>query len=1037
MATYIQGLYDSPLSVTPFTPDYNFLQTVLKTKESEYEQGFAQVKNLYNSLLTSKASNAENVEMQKAYLADAENKLKSLASVDLSVPQNVDMARSVFKTYLNDSELMHDINVTKISDSQLAVGQSFLQSDDPKKRAMHSSLADEYVSTVPVNELKWAKRGDGSITKVRPRYYVPAVNLSEKFKDFLDASKYTGFTETANGNGYIFRTAGGKTVEKGLYNLMNGLLTGDDRKYFDMWGEVLYNRGLNEYVSNRGLSVDQARRELATDFYEQDLDFYKTEMGASQEDLKRIEAKIKIFENRGDVATEAEAAEYESLLQTAFEYKQSIDYANEKVKELQSPDKKEAIFQRYYDGRWGVLSDMLLKRDLASISKGMGILTTKNEIKANDPYFKNLEHTEKMLRLEIDRMKAENGATSEDGASTGGGGGKKGGKPTEAEYKRSVANQILPSGLQEVPKSEDSKLKTYWAVKNDLFTQRIRQGNIAIEKILGGDFNKQGNVSISTLLNVLSKKKEEGELNTLVSEFPDQYTWGGEKKKGVIPDSPEKRAFDHFLSLYAKNPSGKGDETSEFYKYLTSKQSTDKGATYADVYDFLLKKAEKTYDQTKDAITDKEKLALVGSDGPFGKIKRIDEILEVFNKDQQKIEENILSKIDTFIDPKKYNLDALIITDQNGYRRFATKAEVKKRYDEVNKVIGYKPVSDRFTRAALSGPAAGTGGAPVERVFAVDENTRIRINNLYKDYDKLEKQFNDYVGQSLSANKFTLDEKALKTYGTYRLQSRSDVDGELAEAALPILLSPKNLSVSASVENDLESAIDIKGIFSKAVLGTNPGTETLNKVQGVLNELATAITSRGGSWNTDIEYKQFTGDRGDNRKEYVIRPELEKINSLISFYTTEKTADPVKAATLTWIKENGLQIRTADPVPGGLDEYGVVERYHQANGFYSTSDDVKDLYSYRIDKKADNSGYYISPDSYYYAKDPITGEKKKMSFPSDIEFPANSSFSTNIDIMDQYVRARILQSENTTQANLRNPGSKKYSLSAIKKKYGF
>lgn len=1042
MATYIQGLYDSPLSVTPFTPDYNFLQTVLKTKESEYEQGFAQVKNLYNSLLTSKASNSENVEMQKAYLADAENKLKSLASVDLSVPQNVDMARSVFKTYLNDSELMHDINVTKISDSQLAVGQSFLQSDDPKKRAMHSSLADEYVSTVPVNELKWAKRGDGSITKVRPRYYVPAINLSEKFKDFLDASKYTGFTETANGNGYIFRTAGGKTVEKGLYNLMNGLLTGDDRKYFDMWGEVLYNRGLNEYVSNRGLSVDQARRELATDFYEQDLRFNKDQKGSAQEDYDRLIAKAEMYRKKGDL-TEAEASDLDTTLQSANEYKQSIDYFSKKVAEMEKPDQKEAIFQKYYDGKWGVLSDMLIQRDMKSISSAMGILTTKNEIKANDPYFKNLEHVRGMMQIEINRMKATAGE-SEDGTTGGGGGGgtKKAGKPTEAEYKRAVANEILPSGLQEVPQSQESQLKTFWDNWNTLQTVKLQQGNIAIEKLLGGDFNKQGNVSISTLLNVLSKKKEAGQLNDLVAEFPDQYTWGSDKKKGAMSDSPDKRAFDHFLNLYAKNAGGSGDQTSEFYKYLTSKQSTDKGATYADVYDFLLKKAEKTYDQTKDAMTDKQKLALVGSDGPFGIMKKVGEIEKVFEGDQEKVKANILSKMDTFIDSKKYNTAALVVTDPNGYQRFATKDEVKKRYDDVNRIIGYKIV-DTNTGRTLGGPYTTRPiinpkfeTQTVEPVFTVDENTRMGVNRLYQDYDKIQNQFNSYVGQSLSANKFTLDEKTLKTFGTYMLNSRADVEGEIAERALPILLSAKNLIIS-DPKNDLATGVDIKGMFTSSVLGSSPGAETMEKVQGVLNELGAAITTTGSAWDASIIYKQFTGDRGDNRKEYVIRPNLEKLNSLIGFYTTEKTADPVKAKALTWVKENGLQIRTTDPVPGGLNEYGVVERYHQANGFYVTSDDIKDLYWYRIDKKADNSGYYISSDSHYFVKDPITGQRTQINFPSDVEFPANSSFTSIIDMVNRMVHDRIIKAETTVESNLKNPGTKKITASEIFKKYGY
>jgi len=435
MATYIQGLYDSPLAITPFTPDYSLIQNVLKTKEMEYERGFAQVKNVYNSLLTAKATNAENQEMQKAYIAQAEEQLKNLSTVDLSLDQNVSIANSVFKPFQQDNELIYDISVTKISDQQTAVGQSFLSSNDDKQRKMHSAISDEYVR-IPLDELKRAKRGDGSISAVRPRYYVPAVNLYDKFKDFVNARDYDAVIETSNGSGLILRTKGGKRVEVGLYNLMNGLLTGDERKYFDAWGEVLYNRGVNDYMS-RGFTFDQARKELSTDFYERDLGYFTSQRDNAIKDQKLILAKIEEYKKRNTIQgglSEQEAADAASLAMTAAEYKNSISELNSKIRQLTDPKTMQAEIQKYYDGKSGILSTQLLDNSLRSISSAMGTLTESRELKADEYYWKKMEHAIKIQELEINKMKAQADLLKAQGEVSGVTGvtGTKTGKLTEA-----------------------------------------------------------------------------------------------------------------------------------------------------------------------------------------------------------------------------------------------------------------------------------------------------------------------------------------------------------------------------------------------------------------------------------------------------------------------------------------------------------------------------------------------------------------------------------------------------------------------------
>lgn len=1028
MATYIQGLYDNPLPITPFTPDYTFLQSVLRYKEGEYEQGFAQVKNLYNSLLSSKASNAENTEVQKAYIADAERKLQNLASVDLSVPQNVGLAKSVFKTFLNDDELMHDINVTRISDTQLAKGQSFLQSDDPKQRAMHSALADEYVSTVPINELKWAKRGDGSITRVRPRYYIPAVNLTEKFKDFLDVSKYKSFTETANGAGYIFRTVGGENVEKGIFNLMNGLLTGDERKYFDMWGEVLYNRGIDDYVTNRGLSVDEAKRELANDFYERDLNYKKDFLESNKNDLAIINDKIDIYMKKGNLS-QAEASELLSLGLTRTEYNGAIKKLEGEIDELLNPNKRQEVFDKYYNGKWGILSEQILTTSMKSISQGMGLLTRGNEIKANDAFFKMMEIEINKFNAETARIKALGGGDEDGGGAGGGtgGGGGKGRKLTEAEQKLAVTNTPSSTGYETVPQAKE-KLETWFQNYAKTYDIIFKNGTEVIENILRSKFNESGSqASIGTLLSEMLKKKSDNTLNTPVTELDPN---------AKSTNSVLKVAVDRFLNLYGKGADG-SPASSEWSKYLETRTDKNAPPTWSDMYDFLFQKAKVQYNAEKSAYSPEQRFTL---DAPFERINRANNLLDLFKEDEKEVNSFILDKLPSLVDGKTYNLDILTVTDPNGFKRLATKEEIREKYNEANEVIGYqiwdtnnnRPLTDRvYTTVPYLNPKYDY--LTVMPVFK-NENTaeRKKVSATFNAYDKINGVIEKLVGDTLGANQFTLDDKTLSTFGTYSLGFRNDVTGEIGEQAITRLFSDDLIGSVSKPENDKTQVVDVK-----AIAGDDPSTKEIEKLRELLGELkSNALTPQTG-WNGTITYKQFTGDRGDNRKEYIVRFDGSQLDQMYKKYITSGDGyDADKAKMVAKIRDNGIQLRTDIDIPGGIEKFGIIERYYQSMGYYESDKELDgDMFYYRIDKKADGSGYYLSDDSYYYTLDPITGSKIKNNL-SGIDFPPGSSFTYGRDIINQYIQDRIVRSQRALDQNKNNPGTKKITATDVLRSIG-
>lgn len=1018
MATYIQGLFDNPLPITPFTPDYAFLQNVLKYKEGQYEQGFAQVKNLYNSLLNSKASNAENMEVQKAYIADAERKLQSLASVDLSVPQNIGLAKSVFKTFLNDNELMHDISVTRISESQLAKGQSFLQSDDPKQRAMHSSLSDEYVSTVPINELKWAKRGDGSITNVRPRYYIPAVNLSEKFKDFLDVSKYKSFTETANGAGYIFRTYGGEQVEKGIYNLMNGLLTGEERKFFDMWGEVTYNRGISDYVS-RGMTVDQAKQELAGDFYERDLKFKQNSLQAAENDLGIINAKMDIYSKKTSLSA-AEDQEYTSLKLTKAEYEGTIKILNKDIGDLLNPAKKQEITDKYYNGKWGILSQEILETSMRSVAQGMGLLTRGNEIKANDAYFKTLELDLKRFEAQTARMNAETNRVkalmgdgeSGDGSGTGSGGGR---KLSEAEKKLAITNAPIGTGYETVPQPKE-KLETFYQNFAKTYDIKFKSGTEIIDGVLSKKFNELGSTAnIATIIDELLKKKTENTLSSGVVELDPN----GKSNNAIL-----KGAFDRFIEVYGKDAAGKPG-SSAWSKFLETRADKNAPPTWANVYDFLLQTAQTQYENEKSAYDLAERFKL---DEPFDRMKRADELLELFRIDEKEVNSFILDKLGTIIDANKYDVSFLVKTDPNGFKRLASKDELllqRKEYMDDNTIVAYKA-----SKVPVPGTLAGItvyadGSIPVYKW----NDEIFKLTKIINDYDKIDKTVEKLVGETLGANKFTLDDKTLSTFGTYSLGFRNDVTGEIGEQALARLFADDMILV-AKPEAGKQLTIDVA-----AIVGDDPSTSDIEKLRSLLGEIkSNALTPQTG-WNGTITYKQFTGDRGDNRKEYVIRFDGNQLEQMYKKYITSGDGyDRDIAKMVAKIRDNGIQIRTDVEIPGGIEKYGIIERYYQSKGYYESDPKLNDMFHYRIDMKSDKSGYTLHPDSYYYSLDPISGARIKNNL-FGIDFPAGSSFTYGRNLINEYIQNRIIRSKKALEQNMNNPGTKKITAADIDKQF--
>ncbi len=79
MATYLPNVTDVIPEPALFTPDFSFLDNMLRRRQGLYEQGFAQVNSAYNFVNRS-VTNPYSSKVRDTFLKQAQDNLKNLSS---------------------------------------------------------------------------------------------------------------------------------------------------------------------------------------------------------------------------------------------------------------------------------------------------------------------------------------------------------------------------------------------------------------------------------------------------------------------------------------------------------------------------------------------------------------------------------------------------------------------------------------------------------------------------------------------------------------------------------------------------------------------------------------------------------------------------------------------------------------------------------------------------------------------------------------------------------------------------------------------
>jgi hypothetical protein len=296
MANFVQGDASPIANIQAWTPDWSFLENVYGVTQQRYDRGFNMVKSLYNSVLNSNVTNSQNAEFRNTIFQKLQSSLRNVAGLDLSNPTNVQTAKSLMDPITNDKELAYDMYATRHHDSQKQIMDSFKNSTDIKKRELYSDYAKQYIQHSE-DQLRSAKRGDGSITSVQPRDFVAFDDTNAYLNEQAEKAKLKIVTSSSQG-GYILTDTNGKPAEKPFAEWAAMQLGTKFDRQFQVMGSVKAENEIRSVMQEKQISRKEAEAEVATKLSQQYLDSQTKTKDAIDNNLVDINRAISQYDRK-------------------------------------------------------------------------------------------------------------------------------------------------------------------------------------------------------------------------------------------------------------------------------------------------------------------------------------------------------------------------------------------------------------------------------------------------------------------------------------------------------------------------------------------------------------------------------------------------------------------------------------------------------------------------------------------------------------------------------------------------------------------
>lgn len=254
MATFIPNVQDVLPDVKMFTPDFGFIDKMMKRKEAQYEEGFAQLNNQYN-LINRDVTNPHNAKVRDEFLKTAKANLQDLSAMDLSDPSNVSQAGQVFKPFYNNKFVIGDQALTSYWKDQEGIADSLRIKDGGKY------FSADNLRYIQMQRDEFSKADPSSVNEymANKRAYNPYYDYSEEIKQALKDFK-PSHTKLIKQNGMYIKTTENESwnaIE--LQKYLNATLSDKAKQQMRIEGAVRLggdsNFLMNSYMESEGSKI--------------------------------------------------------------------------------------------------------------------------------------------------------------------------------------------------------------------------------------------------------------------------------------------------------------------------------------------------------------------------------------------------------------------------------------------------------------------------------------------------------------------------------------------------------------------------------------------------------------------------------------------------------------------------------------------------------------------------------------------------------------------------------------------------------------
>lgn len=298
MATYTNDVTSDPFGpMQLYKPDYQFLTQVYGTGQAEFDRGFNYVKSLYNSTLNNTMTSQDNQKHRQAVFKKISASLKDATTLDLSNPANIEYAQKLIEPISKDREFAYDMAFSKRQQDESQRLESARMSLDPKVSSQYNEYSRRAIDFAN-QDMRNAKRGDGSILKIAPQEFIPFQDIVADLNKAAIDQKLNIHIESADNQGYIVKQENGKLAYKPYTNWAMQVIGNKYDKQFQQQGYVEAESMIRSKMNSNGVSRDEAVKLFTPEIAKRLMIDAVSTGEYSDIKLREIESKIDKFDEK-------------------------------------------------------------------------------------------------------------------------------------------------------------------------------------------------------------------------------------------------------------------------------------------------------------------------------------------------------------------------------------------------------------------------------------------------------------------------------------------------------------------------------------------------------------------------------------------------------------------------------------------------------------------------------------------------------------------------------------------------------------------